>query len=682
MTIPRGRPTATWAQLTCTSADAPDSGTPGGWGVKETSPGLSRDLVRRMMSGVSARLDGVPGLSKFPSDRELEGRSRRLAYCLVDGHVTLWHSVEAGNDASGRRGNVFVHAVSEALKATATRPIDYWRSEDWLVPFGVQEVASARIPESIGRGAGATIRAFLDFLLTGEVPRVFVLPWLLAAVEEAVRTSTSAVIITDSPDEAAGWLAAFSYLTAPQLAQRISFVTFERADNVHSAMEQGLHLICVPRVDAGRLAELDGNFLVLDPRADLDERKAAHTGVWTLTSGHTVPVTQWQTWVLDLASLDQDRSHATDVLAAMDVVGAQLPAGAAVPMHWPLAVAMMLDERSVIMSREVRIEEILAVTPTELLDLPVCTLLLDELVSAVAPDRWQEFLEAHIDKAGLCEFVTARRLGVALERSSPSELTMGFASASLTSRSRTGLREIALAAALRAVDLSVGEPDDVLEAARIVTLLLDFELRPLPENDAGVPVLEPVIDRLRESLAAPEWLERRGDLGGLHRLLTGQQARGGPAEIPTAPINERVGPSPVLQPVEHQVVHPESEQALRDEICRNLARLFREKPAGSVESVAIAEAVYVAAGQRRDWVPAVDDLARHPFLAQAYANLVAAADQTSRFLSDNQEQIRLLVSDRVALSDQPGLLDAVGTALSRMSDLDVTWAAWMSPRRS
>lgn len=668
-----------WAQMTYTSADSPDASRRGGWGVKETTPDLTPVVVDRLMSGASTRLDAVPALSSFPSDKELEARPRRLAYRLVEGRVTLWHAVEAGPDGSGRPGNVFVHIAAEVAQGTATRPIEYWRSANWLVPFGTQEVSKARIPPSLTPDHAINREACLDFILTGDVPRLFVLPWLLDAVTEAVTKSISAVLVTETADEAAGWIAAFSYLTAPQLAQQISFVTFERAHTLSFAMQQGFQVICVPREDSERLAQMQGPFLLLDPQWDLDERAAAERGVWNLPTGRSLPVTRWQAWVLDLASMD--REHALAVLKSTDEVGSQLSSGADVPLYWPLSVAMMLDENCVITRRGQKIQEILGATPADLLYLPAYTLLLDELVTTLDAEGWREFVAGNRDKATLQEVATARRLVAALRQPAGIAPTMEVGAVALRDRTKAELRHPVLEAVTRAGELSAGGADEVIAAARIASLLLDFGLQPVPENDADIPPLERVMDRLQLRLRAPDLASRQDEIARLHPLLTGEQGRRRPVPEPAqvatnGSVPEAASGGRYLGSVRSPVqvgrggrVDVSAQWAVRDRICQDLSQLLDEVPAGTTEGAVLGRAVCLAAGLPPGALPTIEELAERPFLARACANILVGPKKSPKLLLEHSKQIVALLGDSSALVSQPDLLGKLQTELTSLAVL-------------
>ena len=102
-----------------------------------------------MRAGVTTRLETMDGLGDFPTTAELASRTRRLAFRFDDddGASVWWHAVEAGDDATGRPGNVFTHSVAIAGLPDTLRPIDLWRSPSWLMPFGQKEVAEASLRE-------------------------------------------------------------------------------------------------------------------------------------------------------------------------------------------------------------------------------------------------------------------------------------------------------------------------------------------------------------------------------------------------------------------------------------------------------------------------------------------------------------------------------------------------------
>ncbi|WP_308289857.1 hypothetical protein [Mycolicibacterium mageritense] len=55
-----------------------------------------------------------------------------------------------GSDSTGRPGNVFAHVVLDRtpFAAPQRRPIEWWRSPQWVRPFGAAAVGRATIADS------------------------------------------------------------------------------------------------------------------------------------------------------------------------------------------------------------------------------------------------------------------------------------------------------------------------------------------------------------------------------------------------------------------------------------------------------------------------------------------------------------------------------------------------------
>ena len=300
------KPPPTWAQLTYTSADSV-SGAKGGWGIKERSAITTDFIVAELLKGVSTRIVETTPTSNFPSDEELYTRPRRLLFRLVDDQPAMWHAATAGPDATGRPGNVFTHAAMLAAPEATMRPIEYWRSASWLTPFGA---APSRPPgwESCDPALVITRQSTIEFIDHGE--REYAVEWLLAAVAWSIDKNQSMVLATDSPDEAAGWIGVISFLTAPALARRISWVTYDRADDVRTTVESGVTIICVPREDLSALLESrSADLLVLDPEWALDVPGDDKT--WAAPGGQTFPTDPaWAGTFLDLIALQPAQRHA------------------------------------------------------------------------------------------------------------------------------------------------------------------------------------------------------------------------------------------------------------------------------------------------------------------------------------------------------------------------------------
>ena len=259
--------TPRWGQLTYTSFD-PDNGA-GGWQVMSTAGGLSDVEIESLRQRIVTRFDSDTPLGAFPNAAELEAMPRRLTYVADgQGRGAYWHSTMAGRDATGRPGNVFSHVLLDrdtAQPTPAVRPIEIWRSPGLLCPFGQEQVREAALEEdaipSFGESLGR--RDVLDFLFDQTEWRVGLLSALLDAVSAALNGGPGVVLIADSAESAALWIAAVSRLAPALWVRRLNFSVYERAAGLDAVFDRGVHLVGVPRADADALSKRAG-FIILD----------------------------------------------------------------------------------------------------------------------------------------------------------------------------------------------------------------------------------------------------------------------------------------------------------------------------------------------------------------------------------------------------------------------------------
>lgn len=327
-----------FGQLTYASFDA-GVGT-AGWQVKETAGALSVRERELLTARIATRLD-IGAVPSFPTPDEVERLPRRLVYnALPEGGTAYWHTAVAGMDASGRPGNVFVHAVLDRRPDTpdTLRPVELWRSPDWLTPFNPEQVVGAILGDAPRPGAGPSTgrAATVDFLLDPRQWRIGVLSVLLDAVAAALTGGSPAVLAVSRPEDAAGWVAAVSHLMSPGTARRLYFSTLETGETVRAAIDSGLHLVCIPR---DHLAELPRELpaVVLDDAGDADlgsmDGEPHHAA-----RGEGVAVTPWS----GLAQVAlADARTASGVLEAADAIAAEV-GDAGLPPDWPLAAAALV----------------------------------------------------------------------------------------------------------------------------------------------------------------------------------------------------------------------------------------------------------------------------------------------------------------------------------------------------
>ena len=144
-----------YGQLAYTSLDKP--GSAGGWQIKQVGGALSAAEAQTLVAGVRTAFDPVEPLPAYPTPEQLERGPRRLAYRRIDARSAgYWHTVPAGSDSTGRPGNVFAHAVLDRTPDAAPRhrPIQWWRSPQWVCPYGAAAVARAVLPDEAPGPAG------------------------------------------------------------------------------------------------------------------------------------------------------------------------------------------------------------------------------------------------------------------------------------------------------------------------------------------------------------------------------------------------------------------------------------------------------------------------------------------------------------------------------------------------
>ncbi|MGX1162061.1 hypothetical protein FBY31_3881 [Arthrobacter sp. SLBN-100] len=308
-----------WGQLTYASFD-PDNGA-GGWQVTSTAGGLSDGEIEALRQRIVTRFDSDIQLGAFPNAVELQAMPRRLTY-INDGQGcgAYWHSTMAGRDSTGRPGNVFSHVLldrSTAQLTPAIRPIEIWRSPGLLCPFGPEQVREAVLSDDTSPtfGAGLGREDVLDFLFDQSEWRVGLLSALLDAVSAAMNGGPGVVLVTDSAENAALWIAAVSRLAPADWVRRMNFSVYERAAGLDTVFDRGVHLVGVPRADAGALRQ-QSVFTVLDEHEVPDLGEVGGRQHRT-QSGSLITPTHWsalaQAALVDRATFSAATSMMDDV---------------------------------------------------------------------------------------------------------------------------------------------------------------------------------------------------------------------------------------------------------------------------------------------------------------------------------------------------------------------------------
>lgn len=591
---------AQWGQLTYTSADAMAGAggwESGGWGIKETGAGLSEAVLAQLRTGVTTRLVEVVETSQFASGEQLQARPRRLTFRTIDRLPMLWHAASAGPDATGRPGNVFTHAAAQAAPDPGLRPIGYWRSPDWLAPFGMAEVTAARLGQ-LRPGAAVTRETVLAFVR--EPDRLFCLEWLLAAVSHALRSRMSLVLATDTPDEAALWLGAISFLTGPGLAQRVSWTTFERADGVEESAARGLTVICVPRADVQTLLDAQPpGTLVVDPAWDLGEPVGDR---WLSRSGQAFPTEPiWQNAMLDLFALND--AAALRVLADIDTLTAMLAPAvqAGLPFHWPLSMVLLTDDEAAVGRRDDVIATCLEIAPPSALETPQAKRLIDELVAGSNVALSNVMLLGRLASApgASAAVLEANAVATAVSylgggwRSEAAPPALSTNAARRVPKVAAGAIAVAIKAAERGAS---GTRQEVLAAATLVSFVLVHELDPPPLSDDVPSTLATVVETLRARLADQAPRFGTSEISRLHPSLL---VRAPVGQAPPHVMSRSTPWSTPWREDARDVAEPISvPQRVRDlaEARSGMVALLSSAKIGSSRAKAIAECLMLAHG--------------------------------------------------------------------------------------
>lgn len=328
-----------FGQLTYTSFDRPGHAGGGGWQIKQTTGDLDAAEEETLLAGVVTRFEPVQPIPRLLIGEEVENRPRRLMYVPGGENTGLyWHTVPAGAEPSGRNGNVFAHALLDRHTdaAGSPRPIERWRSAEWLTPYGPSGVASAILASPEPRPSDVASRAAaVTFLLDPTTSRIGIFSVLLDAVAQAFRGGSPVVLGCTDSDSAAGWIAAVSHFMSPGTSRRFGWSTFDRLHTVDDPVARGAHLVAVP------LEDLPGD---TPGCVVFGENESPSLGVLDgaphrVDNGDMVPVTPWSR----LAQIVLvDRSAAARTLAHQDEIAGKAGDDDLSPM-WPLAMAVVAD---------------------------------------------------------------------------------------------------------------------------------------------------------------------------------------------------------------------------------------------------------------------------------------------------------------------------------------------------
>lgn len=317
-----------YGQLSYTSLDA--LGAFGGWQIKQTTGAVTADEAHLLVSGIHIAVNySIERLPSYPTPAQLKSLPRRLSYRRIDdARAAYWHTIPAGSDSMGRPGNVFAHVMLDREASNnrcARRPIELWRSAEWLTPYGARAVAGAALPlrEPGARGV-VTPEGMVEFACDTRTWRLNTLCGLLDAVAAAMAGGPAVVLGVDSADAAAQWIGVVSFLMSPGTARRLNFSTFDRSLDLSRRPRINHHLIGVPRTDLAELLAIPRGALVIDAAEKLSVGEFGGQNHRT-ARGQEIEVTAWsvmaQVAFLDSAWLLQLLTDIDEISAASEDVG-------------------------------------------------------------------------------------------------------------------------------------------------------------------------------------------------------------------------------------------------------------------------------------------------------------------------------------------------------------------------
>lgn len=256
-----------------------DGNRPGGWSVGRTDGDMDDLWVADLVPLVPTQLaDPVP-LSNFPDKDDLARRVRRFAWLPApwdpEDTGVFFASSPAGQDASGRPGNVFTWvAVSDAGRLPHHDAVPLMFSPSVPAPFGKRKVDTAVLPE-LGPGFSGpapspltpdVTAAFLAGAPAESAGGAAALPVECGRVTEPSGPATRAeilgrlvelltngqqVVLATDPVEGPLWVTALAGRLPADLP--FTWSTYERATGVSEVLETGASLVVLPPKDLDKL---------------------------------------------------------------------------------------------------------------------------------------------------------------------------------------------------------------------------------------------------------------------------------------------------------------------------------------------------------------------------------------------------------------------------------------------
>lgn len=196
-----------------------------GFQTNAASSGLDEDTIR-FLERIGLYIPPLSMPSR-PTDEDLKKFPVSLSYFRLQDQISVINnSTYVGKDYSGRFGNYFSHSlVIDDFNNNRKNilPIQLWGSPVWVV----KECESSELPQLESLEAGSFINwdKISNFLDSNDHLSRF--PYLLTAVIEGLKIKKR-IIIVDSNQNIALWIAAVTHLIPRDLAKQITFSTYNK----------------------------------------------------------------------------------------------------------------------------------------------------------------------------------------------------------------------------------------------------------------------------------------------------------------------------------------------------------------------------------------------------------------------------------------------------------------------
>jgi GTPase-associated protein 1, N-terminal domain type 2/GTPase-associated protein 1, middle domain len=189
-----------------------------GFQVKALSPGISTDIQATISRMIAYR---IPSRA---DEYDISTHPVALRYTYNGPQECIFLCSQSnGSDENGRPGNFFAHTlVMEPDSFASVPPIFYWKSPFWLLRDPEQRSQLPPLP-AFDVEPTLDIEQVWEFLAQGERRAQFLK--LMCAVVHMQRTQRRIVII-DSADHVALWIAAVTCMLPPDYRPLLSFATY------------------------------------------------------------------------------------------------------------------------------------------------------------------------------------------------------------------------------------------------------------------------------------------------------------------------------------------------------------------------------------------------------------------------------------------------------------------------